>query len=105
MLAAQQPPVANEGSRYPDGYRNWAHVKARWSVPPAKTLPPSVAFNTSMRKRRGDGPAIARNFPEGSIVVFDWLEMRDNNGAFEEGPRRQVDVMVKDSQRFAKTGG
>ena len=30
-----------------------------------------------------------RTFPEGSIVVFDWLEMRDNNGAYEEGARRQ----------------
>ena len=28
-----------------------------------------------------------------------------NNGAYEEAARRQVDVMVKDSQRFAKTGG
>ena len=38
-------------------------------------------------------------------MVFDWLEMRDNNGAFEEGARRQVDVMVKDSQRYGSTGG
>lgn len=46
-----------------------------------------------------------RAFPEGSVIVFDWLEMQDNNGAFLEGPRRQIDVMVKDSTRFATTGG
>ena len=46
-----------------------------------------------------------RAFPEGSIVAFDWLEMRENDGAFAEGPRRQVDVMVKDSKRYAATGG
>ena len=27
------------------------------------------------------------------------------DGAVLEGPRRQVDVMVKDSQRYASTGG
>ncbi len=41
-------------------------------------------------------------FPEGSVIAFDWLEMTAVNGAFQEGARRQVDVMVKDSQRFAK---
>jgi hypothetical protein len=46
-----------------------------------------------------------RAFPEGATIVFDWLEMVDNAGAFAEGARRQVDVMVKDSQRFASTGG
>jgi hypothetical protein len=46
-----------------------------------------------------------RAFPEGSIVVVDWLEMREKESVFEEGARRQVDVMVKDSRRFAKTGG
>ena len=46
-----------------------------------------------------------RNFPEGSVIAFDWLEHTENNGAFLEGPRRQLDVMVKDSKRFAATGG
>ena len=46
-----------------------------------------------------------RVFPEGSVIAFDWLEMSDNNGAFAEGARRQVDVMVKDSAQYAATGG
>jgi hypothetical protein len=38
-------------------------------------------------------------------VAFDWPEMSENSGAFEKGPRRQLHVMVKNSQRFATTGG
>ena len=35
-------------------------------------------------------------------TVQGWAE---KDGAFLEGPRRQVDVMVKDSKRYADTGG
>ena len=45
-----------------------------------------------------------RVFPDGAIVVFEWLEMTESAGAFSEGPRRQVDVMVRDSLRFAQSG-
>jgi hypothetical protein len=46
-----------------------------------------------------------RKFSEGSVIVFDWLQLDDKGGSFEEGKRRQLDVMVKDSQRFGGTGG
>jgi hypothetical protein len=31
--------------------------------------------------------------------------MSDRQGAYEEGARRQLDVMVKDARRFASSGG
>jgi hypothetical protein len=105
VLAAQQPPVANETVAYPDGYRNWAHVKSTLVSPAHKNFAAIGGFQHIYANPEAMAGYRTRNFPEGSIVVFDWLELRDNNGAFEEGPRRQVDVMVKDSQRFAKTGG
>ena len=46
-----------------------------------------------------------RQFPEHSAIVVDWFELRERDGAFSEGPRRQLDVMVKDTQRYAATGG
>ena len=94
------PPVA-----YPDGYRSWTHVKSGLISPSHANF----AVNGGFQHIYANGPAMVgyrtRTFPEGSIVVFDWLEMRDNNGAFQEGPRRQVDVMVRDSSRYAATGG
>ena len=90
---------------YPDGYRDWVHVKSAL-ISPAHT---SYATNGGFHHIYANAGAMTgyrtRTFPEGSIVVFDWLEMRDTNGAFEEGARRQIDVMVKDSKRFASSGG
>lgn len=94
------PPVA-----YPEGYRSWTHVKSGLISPSHANF----GVNGGFQHIYANGPAMVgyrtRTFPEGSIVVFDWLEMRDNNGAFQEGPRRQVDVMVKDSTLHAATGG
>jgi hypothetical protein len=90
---------------YPEGYRNWVHVKSALISPAHQSFASNGGFQHIYANTEAMAGYRTRAFPEGSIVVFDWLEMRDNNGAFEEGARRQVDVMVKDSQRFAKTGG
>jgi hypothetical protein len=90
---------------YPDGYRTWAHIKSGLISPSHSQYSVIGGFQHIYANAEGLAGYRTRVFPEGSIVVFDWLEMRDNAGAFEEGPRRQVDVMVKDSQRFASTGG
>jgi Cytochrome P460 len=90
---------------YPEGYRNWPHVKSTLISPAHAQFANIGGFQHIYANSEGMVGYRSRAFPEGSIVVFDWLEMRDKDGAFEEGPRRQVDVMVKDSQRFAATGG
>ena len=108
-LARQQPPSADASVPYPDGYRNWVHVKSALVSPGHEQAHANFAANGGFQHIYANAEAMTgyrtRTFPEGSVVVFDWLEMRDNNGAYEEAARRQVDVMVKDSQRFAKTGG
>jgi hypothetical protein len=107
VIVAWQPssaPNAASPVAYPEGYRTWAHVKSAL-ISPAHT---SFASNGGFQHIYANAEAMVgyrtRTFPEGSIVVFDWLEMRDKDGAFEEGPRRRLDVMVRDA-RFASTGG
>ena len=90
---------------YPEGYRNWVHVKSGVIGPTHKSFASLGGFQHIYANAEAIAGYRTRTFPEGSIVVFDWLEMKETAGAFEEGPRRQVDVMVKDSKRFAKTGG
>lgn len=90
---------------YPEGYRGWVHVKSGLISPAHKRFPSNGGFQHIYANPKAMVGYRTRAFPEGSTVVFDWLEMRDQDGAFEEGPRRQVDVMVKDSRRFATTGG
>lgn len=94
------PPLA-----YPEGYRGWAHVKSALVSPTHKHFASLGGFQHIYANPAAMAGYRTREFPEGSIVVFEWLEMHDSEGAFAEGPRRQVDVMVKDSQRFATTGG
>lgn len=90
---------------YPDGYRGWTHVKTS-VVSPAHQ---KFAVNGGFQHVYANAAALTgyrtRAFPEGSVIVVDWLAMTDNQGAFAEGPRRQVDVMVKNARRYAATGG
>ena len=52
-------------------------------------------------------PAMTKggSFPDGSVLVFDLLEAREENGAYAEGSRKLLGVMVKDRQRYKLTGG
>jgi hypothetical protein len=90
---------------YPDGYRGWTHVKSSIISPAHTNYAATGGFQHIYANERAMAGYRSRAFPEGSVIAFDWLEMTDNNGAFVEGARRQVDVMVKDSTQYAATGG
>jgi hypothetical protein len=90
---------------YPEGYRTWAHIKSGVIGPAHQNFAVNGGFQHIYANAAGLDGYRTRVFPEGSVIAFDWLEMKDVNGAFAEGPRRQVDVMVKDSTRFASTSG
>jgi len=103
--ASHAPPPESGVVAYPDGYRNWAHVKST-AIGPSH---PAFATMGGFQHFYANAPAMTgyrtRAFPEGSVVVVEWREMRDSAGAFREGPVRQIDVMAKDAQRFDSTGG
>jgi hypothetical protein len=98
-----QPAIA-----FPDGYRQWVHVKSGLIDDPAHPAYASFggihhiyANAAAMQGYRG-----ASTFPDGSVLVYDLLELRKQaDGTTDQGPRRHVDVMVKDAKRFAATGG
>ena len=103
LLASQTAP--SDQVTYPDGYRTWTHVKSTMVGPTHKNFAMLGGFQHIYANEAAMTGYRTRNFPEGSVIAFDWLELTENNGAFAEGPRRQLDVMVKDSKRFASTGG
>jgi Cytochrome P460 len=106
ILAAQSVPTAAPSPvPYPEGYRSWSHVKSTVISPAHANFSTTGGFQHIYANVLAMTGYRTRVFPEGSIVVFDWLEMRENSGAFAEGPRRQIDVMVKDSVRYGATGG
>jgi hypothetical protein len=106
IVAWQRSSAPNAASpvAYPEGYRSWTHVKSTVISPAHRNFANTGGFQHIYANTEAMVGYRTRTFPEGSIIVFDWIEMRDRNGAFEEGPRRQLDVMVRDA-RFASTGG
>lgn len=107
-VVAWQPPASRSGETpvpYPDGYREWTHVKSALAGATSKGASNAGSFQHIYANTKAMAGYRTRAFPEGSVVVFDWLESRETGGTFAEGPRRQVDVMMKDSTRFAATGG
>ena len=98
-------PIGVEPVAYPEGYRGWSHVKSGVISSTHKNFAITGGFQHIYANPEAMTGYRTRNFPERSVIVFDWLEMKDVAGAFVEGPRRQVDVMVKDSTRYASTGG
>jgi hypothetical protein len=98
---------ADEGAlvTYPEGYRSWFHVKSAL----VSARHPDFERSRGFRHIYANPQAVAGyrsgTFPDGSIIVVDWLEAKDENGLFTEATRRRFDVMIKDRARFAATGG
>ena len=90
---------------YPQNFRTWSHVKSGVIGPQHKNFSILGGIHHVYANQEALAGYRTRQFPEQSVIVFEWLEWREKDGAVLEGPRRQVDVMVKDSQRYASTGG
>ncbi|MGO1002129.1 cytochrome P460 family protein [Lysobacter sp. CA196] len=91
---------------FPVGYSRWTHIKSglinsgHAAFARFGGLHHIYANATAL-----DGYRSGR-FADGSVLVYDLFEARDNGDAtIDQGPRRHIDVMVKDSARFAATGG
>lgn len=89
---------------YPAGYRNWMHIKSSM-VGPAHPNVKYRGFNHVYANEKAAQGYESGNFPDGSIIVFDVVEVIENNNYISEGKRRHMDVMAKDSIKFAQTGG
>jgi hypothetical protein len=90
---------------YPQGYRDWHHVK---SMVIERGHPLFDAFggihHLYANPKAMAGYARGR-FADGSVIVLDLLGAERSDDAISEGPRKIVGVMVKDSHRYAATGG
>lgn len=91
---------------YPSGYSRWTHIQSGLigaghpAYPRFGGLHHIYANAAALAGYRGGG------YPDGSVLVYDLFETRDHgDGIVDQGPRRQIDVMVKDARRFADSGG
>jgi len=91
------------GVRIPDGYRRWEVVTV--SHPLAFDELRAIVGNSLATKAYRDG---ALPFPDGAILVkLAWKRVpsAEAERVFVTGPATTVQVMVKDSKKFAATGG
>lgn len=95
----------NDAVPYPAGYRRWVRVMSALVGPqsPAFALHGGI-HHIYANEKAMDGYRTGR-FPDGSVLVADFLETRESAGITTEGPRRRIDVMVKDSRQYPETGG
>lgn len=90
---------------YPEGYRNWTHVK---SMVIEEGHPLFSAFGGIHHLYANDKALRgyrSGTFPDGAVIVFDLLAAVDDGNALTEGERKVLGVMVKDARRFPDTGG
>lgn len=91
---------------YPEGYRDWTHVKTlilEEGHPLYKTF--GGIHHIYANKKAIEGYKSGNKFKDGSMIVFDLLEVIKADNAVAEGSRKVVGVMQKDSKKFKDTGG
>lgn len=90
---------------YPTGYRSWQHVKSM-VIQPGHALYGSFG---GLHHLYANAKAMAGyrsgEFADGSVIVFDLLEVSTADNAISEGARKVVGVMHKDARKYAATGG
>lgn len=90
---------------YPEGYRDWHHVK---TMVIEEGHPLFAAFggihHIYANEKALEGYRSER-FPDGSVLIFELFEAVRADHAITEGERKVVGVMHKDADRFAATGG
>jgi hypothetical protein len=86
-------------------YRNWTHVKSALIDPKSPTAGRFGGIHHIYANDKAMEGYRSGKFPDGSVIVFDLLETRENAGTTQEGSRKFIDVMTKDGGRYSDTGG
>jgi hypothetical protein len=99
------PPAAPVfGVTLPDGYRDWPLIAPAQEAAPFNELRAVVGNAVAMRAFRDH----QRPFPDGTVLVkraWKRVPSPDFPSASVPGDATTVQVMVKDSKRYAATGG
>jgi hypothetical protein len=105
LAAFAGPALGADPVPYPEGYREWTHVKSM-VISPGHPL--HEAFG-GMHHLYANKKALAGyrsgKFADGSVIVFDLLEAKTADNTVQEGARKVVGVMVKGAKKWKDTGG
>jgi len=99
--------VSGSGSKvdYPEGYRQWNHVKSMVIQPGHPLENPFQGIHHVYANGKANRGLKSGQFEDGSVLVFDLLKYQKQGSALVESDRKLVGIMQKDSSRFRSTGG
>lgn len=90
---------------YPEGYRQWTHVKSMTINQGHALYGAFGGIHHLYANKKAMQGYKAGKFADGSIIVFDLLEANATDNAVQEGARKVLGVMHKDARKFKDTGG
>lgn len=90
---------------FPKEFRKWAHVKSVLVGPQSAFFATEGGIHHIYANDKALEGYETGKFPDGSVIVYDLLETKEVAGNTIEGATRRVDVMMKQGERNAATGG
>lgn len=90
---------------FPEGFRNWHHIKSHVVGPNNAAAPKYSGFTSVYANDKAMQGYRTNVWPDGAVIVVDVLESVENKGDYAMSKRKFIDVMVKDSKRYAATNG
>jgi len=97
--------AADKPVPYPDGYRDWHHVKSMVIQPGHPLETPFAGIHHIYANAKAMKGLKSGRYADGAILVFDLLQTAEGGHAIQEGERKLVGVMVRNEKRHAATGG
>lgn len=104
-LAAGSAASVGKPVAYPQGYRDWTHVKSMVINEGHSLYGAFGGIHHLYANDKAMAGYRSGKFPDGAVIVFDLLASVDAGNAVTEGPRKVLGVMQRDQKRFASTGG
>ncbi|WP_445372838.1 cytochrome P460 family protein [Methylomonas sp. HW2-6] len=90
---------------YPEGYRTWLHAKTMLIQPGHALENPFQGLHHVYANKKAESGLKSGKYQDGSVLVFDLLQYQEQDKTIQEGERKLLGVMQKDSKKYAATGG
>jgi len=100
------PAQSADDIKPPADYRNWFHVNTM-VIDKASPLFDSLGGMHNVYINATGFPALKKGgpYPDKTMFVTDLHDFSISDGSYVEGARKAIAVMVKDSKKYASTGG
>ena len=96
---------ADSSVGYPEGYRDWHHVKSMVILPGHPLETPFAGVHHIYANDAAERGLNGGEYADGASFVFDLLAAVPGGHAIQEGERKLVGVMVRNATRYRNTGG